>query len=150
LDLQRYPSQPQSPLQVIHGNEGITFAVNHTGMFVDRATLQGWWERRSALRNLAARSNVAMKISGLEMFNHHWTTESFRPYVFESIGAFGVDRCMFSSNFPVDGLHGNYATLWVAYAEIVSGASQPERMGLFCENAACLYRLGSLESPEAP
>ena len=75
------------------------------------------------------------------MFDHHWTVESFRPYVLEAIGTFGASRCMFASNFPIDGLHSTYERLWRAYAEITSGASETERAQLFRDNAIHFYRL---------
>ena len=93
------------------------------------------------LRALAARANTAVKLSGFAMFDHHWNVESFRPYVLEAIDAFGTERCMFASNFPIDGLHSSYATLWSAYAQIVSGASHAEQADLFAQNAERYYRL---------
>jgi predicted TIM-barrel fold metal-dependent hydrolase len=141
FDLQIYPAQVSAALEVIDANAGITFIVNHAGMFVDRNQVQGWREWRDGLRRLAGRGNTALKLSGFAMFDHHWSRESFRPYVLEAIDAFGVARCMFASNFPIDGLHSSYAALWSAYAEIVSGASDADRALLFAGNAARYYRL---------
>jgi predicted TIM-barrel fold metal-dependent hydrolase len=64
-----------------------------------------------------------------------------RPYVLETIDAFGVERAMFASNFPVDRQFGSYADLWNAYASIVGGASDAERAALFVRNAERLYRI---------
>jgi predicted TIM-barrel fold metal-dependent hydrolase len=75
------------------------------------------------------------------MFDHRWTVESLRPYVLETIEAFGVDRCMFASNFPIDGLHSSYGALWQAYAETVADASAAEREALFLRNAERYYRI---------
>jgi predicted TIM-barrel fold metal-dependent hydrolase len=90
---------------------------------------------------LAAASNVAVKISGLGMFDHHWTVESLRPYVLEAIDAFGVERSMFASNFTVDRLYGTYTDLWQAFAAVVAGASDTEKAALFRENAERIYRI---------
>lgn len=141
FDLQIYPSQVALACEVIDAHPGITFIVNHTGMFVDRDSVEGWREWKRGLRLLAARDNVAMKISGLAMFDHAWTVESQRPYVLEAIDAFGVPRCMFASNFPVDGLHSSYAALWQAYRQIVAGASEAEQTALFAGSARHWYRL---------
>ena len=54
------------------------------------------------MRELASCANVVIKISGLAMFDHQWTTDSLRPLVLEVIDAFGVERCMFASNTPID------------------------------------------------
>ena len=48
---------------------------------------------------------------------------------------------MFASNFPIDGLHASYATLWQAYAQIVSGMTRGERENMFVHNSVRYYRL---------
>jgi len=146
FDLQLYPSQVDDALAVIDANPGIRFILNHAGMFVDRNAPSGWRQWREGLRRIADRGNTAVKISGLAMFDHAWTVESFRPYVLETIDAFGVDRCMFASNFPIDGLHATYGQLWNAYAAIVADASQADRDALSCGNAIRHYRLAVPQS----
>jgi predicted TIM-barrel fold metal-dependent hydrolase len=141
FDLQIYPSQVDDAARLIDWNPDVTFILNHAGMFVDRDTPAGWRQWRDGLRYLAARGNVAAKLSGFAMFDHHWTIESLRAYVLQAIDAFGVGRCMFASNFPIDALHSDYERLWSAYAEIVAGASQSERDLLFTDNAIRYYRL---------
>jgi predicted TIM-barrel fold metal-dependent hydrolase len=93
------------------------------------------------MRELAACPNVAVKISGLGMLDHLWTVESLRPLVLETIDAFGTERSMFASNFPVDRLYRDYATLWRAFEAIVYGASEAEKAALFRGNAERIYRL---------
>jgi predicted TIM-barrel fold metal-dependent hydrolase len=146
FDLQIYPSQALLAENVIDANPNVTFILNHIGMFVDRNHVKGWVEWRQGLRTLAARRNTAIKLSGLAMFDHRWTIESFRPLVLEAVDAFGAKRCMFASNFPIDRLHASYPALWAAYAEIVSGASGEEREDLFASNAARYYRLSRAAS----
>lgn len=141
FDLQLYPAQAPAAAEVIDANPDIPFVLNHAGMFVDRNSAPGWRQWREALRTLAACENCSVKISGLAMFDHAWTVESLRPYVLETIDAFGPGRCMFASNFPVDRLHGSFGQLWRAYAEIVSGATDSERQALFVDNAKRVYRL---------
>jgi predicted TIM-barrel fold metal-dependent hydrolase len=142
FDLQLYPLQAAVAGEIIESNPEILFIVNHTGMFVDRQGVQGWREWRTALRTLALYENAAIKLSGLAMFDHRWTVESFRPLVLEAIDSFGADRCMFASNFPIDRLHASYTDLWQAYAQIVAGMTEAEREDLFVRNAVRYYRLG--------
>jgi predicted TIM-barrel fold metal-dependent hydrolase len=146
FDLQLYPSQVDDAVAVIDANPRISFILNHAGMFVDRNAPSGWRQWREGLRRIADRGNTAVKISGLAMFDHDWTVESLRPYVLETIDAFGVDRCMFASNFPIDGLHARYGQLWMAYAAIVADASQADRDALFSGNAIRHYRLAAPQS----
>ncbi|WP_310631963.1 amidohydrolase family protein [Paraburkholderia sp.] len=141
FDLQLYPAQMEEAAALARAHPGIALVVNHCGMFVDRSSVAGWRAWREGLRLLAACPNVSVKISGLAMFDHTWSVESLRPYVLEAIDAFGVERAMFASNFPVDRLFGSYADLWHAYAAIVSDASERDRHALFCGNAERIYRI---------
>jgi predicted TIM-barrel fold metal-dependent hydrolase len=60
-----------------------------------------------------------------------------------AIERFGVDRCFFASNFPVDGLHGTLDDLWSAYSTVTAGLGADERDALFATNAERLYRCSS-------
>ncbi len=140
FDMQLYPHQMNEACAVIVDSPDQMFVLNHGGMFADR-NLAGWVQWRDGIRALARFENVTVKISGLGMFDHAWTVESFRPYVLELIDAFGVMRCMFASNFPVDKLFGTYGDLWRAYLKIVSDASDDEKRALFRENAERIYRI---------
>lgn len=141
FDLQLYPSQMEEAAALAQAHPDIALIVNHAGMFVDRNSVAGYRAWREGLRVLAACPNVTVKISGLAMFDHQWTVESLRPYVLETLDAFGVERAMFASNFPVDRQFGRYEDLWHAYAQIVSGASAGERDALFIGNAQRVYRI---------
>lgn len=141
FDLQIYPAQMPEAAELARGNPDIPIIVNHAGMFVDRDSVAGWRRWRDGMRALASCGNVAVKISGLGMIDHDWTVESLRPLVLETIDAFGADRAMFASNFPVDRLYSGYAELWQAFDAIVGGASEEERAALFRTNAERIYRI---------
>lgn len=148
FDLQIYPSQMSQAARLADASQGVQFLLNHAGMYVDRQGVSGWREWRDGLRELAARDNIAIKLSGFGMLDHQWTVGSIRPLILEAIDAFGVERCLFASNFPVDSLYASYNEVWEAYAEIVSEASSAEKHALFVENARCLYRLAPI--PRTP
>jgi predicted TIM-barrel fold metal-dependent hydrolase len=141
FDLQIYPSQMPDAAGLAKRNPGTTIILNHTGMFVDRDTLAGWQAWRDGMLALAANPNVMVKISGMGMIDHPWTIESIRPYVLQTIDCFGIDRCMFASNFPVDRLFGSYSALWHAYHSCVAGFSETEKERLFRTNAERAYRI---------
>ena len=115
---------------------GTALVLNHTGL--PDEDHDGWSRAMSAL---AACPNVAVKISGLGMVDHHWTVESIRPFVLKTVDMFGTERCLFASNFPVDRLYSDYAGLWRAFDMLTTGFSADERAGLFHDNALRLYRL---------
>jgi predicted TIM-barrel fold metal-dependent hydrolase len=141
FDLQLYPSQMKEAAELAQEHADTQFIVNHAGMFVDRSSVEGFRAWREGLRVLAACPNVAVKISGLAMFDHQWSVESFRPYVLETIDAFGCERAMFASNFPVDRLFAAYEGLWNAYASIVKDLRDTEKEALFKSNAERIYRI---------
>ncbi|MBB5504466.1 amidohydrolase family protein [Paraburkholderia atlantica] len=141
FDLQLYPSQMEEAAALAREHADTLLIVNHAGMFVDRNSVAGYRAWRDGMRLLAGCPNIAVKISGLAMFDHQWTIESLRPYVLETIDTFGVERAMFASNFPVDRLFGSYTDLWRAYASIVADASEAEKDALFRRNAERYYRI---------
>ena len=69
--------------------------------------------------------------SGLGMCDPQWTTDSIRPWVLHCIDAFGVERCVMGSNWPVDRLFSSYDPVINAYAEIIKGLSTAEQEALF-------------------
>jgi predicted TIM-barrel fold metal-dependent hydrolase len=118
----------------------IALVLTHAGLPLDRSAegLAAW---RKGMRLLAERPNVAVKVSGLPMTDWRWTVESLRPIVLETIEIFGIDRAMFGSNFPVDGLYSDYDTLVHAYRTVVAAFTPDEQRKLFHDNAARFYRL---------
>jgi predicted TIM-barrel fold metal-dependent hydrolase len=97
------------------------------------------WKRE--LENLAEAPNVVIKVSGLGMFDHQWTVDSFRPWVMTCIETFGVERTFFGTNWPVDRLYSSYPDVVDAYAQIISGFSQDEQVALFSGNAERIFRI---------
>ena len=66
---------------------------------------------------------------------------NYRRVVLEVIDLFGVERCMFGSNYPVDSLCASYQSIFEGFAACVSGFSEQDRSLLFVENARRLYRI---------
>jgi predicted TIM-barrel fold metal-dependent hydrolase len=140
FDMQLYDPQMAAAAVLARRYPDIHIIINHTGTPVDRdaAGIDGW---RRGMRLLAECPNVATKISGLGMADHRWTVESIRPFIMETIEMFGVERCMFASNFPVDRMFSDYNLLWNAFRAVTAGFTAGERAALFHDNAARFYRL---------
>jgi predicted TIM-barrel fold metal-dependent hydrolase len=140
FDLQLYPAQMRDAAELANANPDTLIILNHAGMPIDRdeAGIQGW---RRGIQELATAPNVAVKISGLGTVDWHWTVDTIRPFVLQTIEAFGVSRCMFASNFPVDKLFSDFDTLYGAFREITRSFSTDERRMLFHDNAERFYRL---------
>ncbi len=114
--------------------------INHTALPSDRSEegLTGW---RSAIRRAAECPNIAIKISGLGQKGQSWTLEMNRPVIRDTIEIFGVERCMFASNFPVDSLVASFATIFDGFRRSVEDLPAAQQDALFCDNAARLYRI---------
>ncbi len=140
FDAQLYPHQMPDLARVAEAIPDVPLIVDHTGMPIQRETggMSVW---RDGMQRLAALPHVHVKISGLGMVDHHWTVESLRPIVTETIDIFGPDRCMFASNFPVDSLASDLPTLFDAYLDIVADRPLNEQVAMFHDNALRFYRL---------
>ena len=114
--------------------------VNHAGLPADRSAegLAGW---RAALANVAAYSNVALKISGLGIRGRRWNAADNVPVIQDAIAIFGIERCCFASNFPVDSLVGSFDTIYAGFKAAVPDLTPADRRKLFHDNAARLYRM---------
>lgn len=140
FDLQLYPHQTAAAAELAQAHPETPIILNHAGMWADR-TRDGWRQWKAGLRMLAACPNVAVKISGLGMFDLHPTVESLRPLVLETLECFGVERAMFASNFPVDKLFSTYTALWGMFDAITRDFAGAERAALFEGNARRAYAL---------
>jgi predicted TIM-barrel fold metal-dependent hydrolase len=114
--------------------------VVHAGLPVDRSAegLAGW---RRAMEQVAAHSNVAIKVSGLGEPNRRWTLESNGPVIRDAISIFGAERAMFASNFPVDSIVGSFQTIYDGFRAAVADRPLAEQKKLFHDNAVRIYRL---------
>lgn len=114
--------------------------LNHTGLPADRSAtgIAGW---KAALGALAACPNAAIKVSGLGVPGKPWTADSNREIVLAAIEVFGIERAMFASNFPVDGLCGRFAEIYSGFGEIVKDFTAAEQRRLFHDNAVHLYAM---------
>jgi L-fuconolactonase len=134
--------------------------LDHVGTPLGVGSYRGRREERFAgwasnMRELAKSENVTVKVGGLAMVFPGFASfmsdpptpsaqlaEEWRPYVETCIAAFGAERCMFESNFPVDALSCSYRTLWNAFKHVAEGYSADEKAALFSGTASRVYRLG--------
>ncbi len=118
----------------------IPMVLNHTGFPWDRSTegLRAW---RTAMETIALQPNMHLKISEFGLKDAPWDYNSNRRIVHDALAIFGVERCMFASNFPVAGLRIPYGDLVRAIARMADDLSPAQRDGLFWANAARFYRL---------
>jgi L-fuconolactonase len=127
--------------------------LNRTGAFEgrDSEVMTGW---RAGMAELATCPNVLLKLGGMGMprFGFDWhlrdtpvgseeLAEQIKPLMDYCIEAFGPDRCMFESNFPVDKVSFSHPVLYNAFKRYSAGYSASERAALFHDTAARAYRI---------
>ncbi len=117
---------------------GTRIVLNHAGLPADRSPggIARW---RAGMATLARCPNVAVKISGIGVPGQPWTVAANRAIVLTAIELFGADRCMFASNFPVDGLCGTFDAIFAGFRAIVHDLSPGEQRALFHDNAVRIY-----------
>jgi L-fuconolactonase len=108
----------------------------------------------AGIQELAKCENVCIKLGGLGMLLNGFEFEkraqapssedlanAWRPFIETAIEAFGCERCMFESNFPVDKVSGSYGNYWNAFKRIAASASAEQKASLFKQTAVDFYRL---------
>ncbi len=118
----------------------LPMVLNHTGYPWHRTpeALARW---RRGMQALARQPNVSCKLSALCVADRPWTLEENGPLIREAIDTFGVNRCMFASNFPVDGLKGSWDYLFTNYKRAVAHLPFDDQQKLFADNAIRFYRM---------
>jgi predicted TIM-barrel fold metal-dependent hydrolase len=118
FDLQLIPELMGKTAELLARAPDTAVALCQAGSPHDRSSdgLARWTGELAALSDLP---QVRCKLSGLGMFDHDWVSESFRPIVETCLDQFSPNRVMFGSNFPVDKLYSDYATLMQAFRDIV-------------------------------
>ncbi len=140
FDLQLIPVQLPAVSKVLARIPDLHVALCHCGSPHDQSEAGlGLW--RKGLAQLAELPNVYCKLSGFCMFEQNWDTERVRQTALTAIDIFGVERCMFGSNFPVEKLYVSYQELYACYLDIIDNFSETEKQGLMAGNARQFYRL---------
>ncbi|MDQ6698092.1 MAG: amidohydrolase family protein [Actinomycetota bacterium] len=140
FELMAHPDRLQQAARGLAGFEQLVVVVEHAGWPRSSAPDEFalWKVGMEALAGLG--DNVVCKLSGLAMPLGSMTVDAFAPWLEFAIETFGVDRCMFASNFPVDGLHGTYDELYSTFAAVTAWLDDSSRENLFAANAERIYR----------
>ena len=159
LDAWVYHTQLDDLYELARAAEHVTVVIDHFGGPLgvgphagQRAAVQAEWKQK--LARLASLPNTRIKLggAGMNVFGFDFATReippsseelasAWRPYFEVCIELFGVDRCMFESNFPVDKGMFSYGVLWNAFKRLASAMSVDEKAALFSRTAVATYRL---------
>lgn len=141
-------AHPHANIILIHSGS----PVLHASYAGRDAEVHAQW--LAGIKELAKYPNVSVKMGGLLycLGNFNFKTaaappsseqlaELWRPYIEPCIELFGAERCMASSNFPVDGAGMAYGTLWNTFKRITAGCSLDEKRLIYRDTAKHIYRL---------
>ncbi|MFC7588425.1 amidohydrolase family protein [Nonomuraea antimicrobica] len=140
-DLLTLPHQLPAAIETVAALPELTFVLDHLSKPpIATGELEPW---RSGIRELAARPNVYCKLSGLvtEADWASWRVADLRPYAEVVLEAFGPERVMFGSDWPVCLLAASYEQVTGAAEELCAGLSDGERADVFGDTARRAYRL---------
>lgn len=140
-DLVVLPHQLPACVRAAREHPGLTFVLDHSGKPpIASGALEPW---ATAIRSLAALPNTVCKLSGLvtEADPKTWTVEGLRPYADTVLDAFGPDRLMFGSDWPVCTLAATYGQVVDAAKELTGALGESERAALFAGTATRVYGL---------
>ncbi len=140
FELMAHPDQLGEAASRLAGIDDLIVVVEHTGWprsdgDEERAL---WRAGIDALADLGA--NVMCKLSGLAMPLGSMRVDDLAPWLEHALEVFGVDRCMFASNFPVDSMYGSFDELYETFSAVTAGLDPDSRAKLFADNAERVYR----------
>tara|TARA_B110000495_G_scaffold112151_1_gene97012 strand:+ start:18 stop:833 length:816 start_codon:yes stop_codon:yes gene_type:complete len=142
-DLQINPNQFHDAARVIEKNPETPVIIDHLGT----PTLNDITEKKedywNGLKALSEMDNVFMKISMLSYIDPEWDSNPFiKDTVLQVIDLFGVERCQFASNLPVENLWGwDAKRIFSGFLGIVENQfSYEDQQKLFADNARKVYR----------
>ncbi|MHA6317211.1 amidohydrolase family protein [Altererythrobacter sp. CAU 1778] len=149
IDLAR--AFPDQPIVLDHCGTPLNIA-SYRGKLPERFDI---W--RESIGEMAKCENVSVKLGGLAMAFCGMPEEGplsgetsealatlWKPYLETCIEAFGPERAMFESNFPVDRWGCDYPTLWNAFKRVTVNASPDEKRALYAGTAAKVYGIKHL------
>jgi L-fuconolactonase len=140
FELMCHPDQLQTAASQLAGLDDLVVVVEHTGWPRSNSDEERalWRNGIDALASLG--DNVVCKLSGLAMPLGSMSVDALAPWIEYAIEAFGADRCMFASNFPVDAMCGTFDDLYETFSSVTAGLDTETRAKLFADNAERVYR----------
>lgn len=136
------PHQLPAAVEAVRAVPGGRFVLDHCGKPPVASGGPGTWA--ADVRALAGLPNVVCKLSGLvtEARWDDWSVAALAPFADVVLDAFGPDRVMAGSDWPVCLLAATYAQVWDAHREVLGGLSDTERDAVLDGTARRTYGLG--------
>ncbi len=140
-DLLIVEHQLEEAIRFIDRHPQQSFVLDHIAKpKIEAGEIEPW---RTHIRELSKRNNVCCKISGMvtEASWSSWSIESLRPYLDTVVDAFGANRLMAGSDWPVCLVATSYVRWWQVLREYFAALSNDERIEIFGATAIRTYNL---------
>jgi L-fuconolactonase len=138
-DLLLFPRHLRAAVRLVEEFSDQHFVLDHLAKpRIAEKNLSPW---REDLQKLASFQNVSCKLSGMvtEANWDHWRPQDFRPYLDIAVDAFGTDRLMIGSDWPVCALSSDYPTTMQLVMNYLQSFSQSEQSAIVGGNCAHFY-----------
>jgi len=147
-DILVFPRQLPAAIEIVRLFPGQRFVLNHIAKPLIKDGIFSPWDRE--LEKLASFPNVTCKISGIvsEADWHSWRKEDFIPYLDIVFNAFGSDRLMFGSDWPVCTVAASYDEVFAIFYDYLKNKKcrEHEIENMLGQNAQYFYSLEIGES----
>jgi L-fuconolactonase len=140
-DLLIVESQLEEAIRFVDRHPQQSFVLDHIAKpKIAARDIEPW---RTRMHELSKRDNVCCKLSGMvtEDVWSHWSIESLRPYLETAVEAFGSNRLMAGSDWPVCLVATSYARWWQVLRDYCADFSEDERAQIFGATATRIYNL---------
>lgn len=133
--------QLPNTIKFVDQHEEQVFVLDHIAKPLIKGNIMSPWKEN--IRELAKRPNVNCKISGMvtEADFSQWTPDQLRPYFEVVTEAFGTERLLFGSDWPVCLVATTYQQWLEMFRESISAFSESEQSRIMGENAVRIYNL---------
>ena len=140
FDLCANHGQLPAAIDLVKATPNVRHAINHCGgPDIKGKQFQPWADHMS---ELASFDNVHCKVSGIvTTASENWTKAELKPYIDHLVAAFGSDRLMFGSDWPVCTLAAEYQQWLEVLQWSVQDATHADKQKLFHDNAKQFYRI---------
>ncbi|GGF15023.1 amidohydrolase family protein [Hymenobacter cavernae] len=140
-DILIFPDQLRYATELVAGFPDQPFVLDHIAKpYIKDQKIEGW---EQDIQALATHENVWCKVSGMvtEADWQHWQPQDFRPYLDVVFEAFGTNRVMFGSDWPVCEVAGGYDRMLGLVQDYLAGFSVAEQAQFWGGNATSFYKL---------
>ena len=140
-DILIYPHQLIEARTLVEKNPEQAFVLDHLAKpYIKDQKIDDW---STHIRKLAKHKNVYCKLSGMvtEADWNHWRAQDFKKYLTVALEAFGSDRLMFGSDWPVCLLAGSYQHVVKIIDLFIEELKPEEQNKIMGENAINFYKL---------